>query len=299
MTAAASPSGHLQRSPQREHAASPRSQSPPRPHRAFEVWTWANDVFDAVVCAGGTCTYLPGSGALTVEHVLHADAAACAAAQMRGAVPGVRFAVETGHDIVAEPGYAKRDSVMDRRRALGSLEKVFATAAPALKLLAHLNGGRAEDLERAARALDLDGVLLHQAGSRDQIEFGPSGVDKATGLAAWCRSHGIEPAAVVAFGDAPADAPMLAWAGRSYAVANAHPIAAAAAAHRCAANVDDGVAEVIETILSDSVPDAAGGRPDGDPQFSLGGPVALHSGRPAGPHRRSRSLSLAWDERVT
>ncbi|GAA2136867.1 hypothetical protein GALLR39Z86_39930 [Glycomyces algeriensis] len=74
---------------------------------------------------------------------------------------------------------------------------------------------------------------------------------------------------MVAFGDAPADAPKLAWTGRSYSVANAHPIAAEAAAHRCAANTDGGVAEVVETILSDSVtvpvPDAAGGHLDGDP----------------------------------
>jgi hydroxymethylpyrimidine pyrophosphatase-like HAD family hydrolase len=40
----------------------------------------------------------------------------------------------------------------------------------------------------------------------------------------------------------PNDLPMFDWAGRSYAVANAHPAVLAAASARTAANDDDGVA---------------------------------------------------------
>ena len=49
------------------------------------------------------------------------------------------------------------------------------------------------------------------------------GVSKASALAELCDEHGIGAADVVAFGDMPNDLPMLTWAGRSYAVANAHP----------------------------------------------------------------------------
>ena len=38
------------------------------------------------------------------------------------------------------------------------------------------------------------------------------------------------------------------WAGRSYAVANAHPDVLAAVDHVTAANDDDGVAEVLERL---------------------------------------------------
>jgi Cof subfamily protein (haloacid dehalogenase superfamily) len=221
-----------------------------RPQRAFEVWTWAADVFDAVICAGGTTVWDPATGAVTVEHTVDRAAVATAAARLRTALPRFRFAIETGHDIVTEPGYTKRDSVMDRQRTCTSLEDVFAADGPFLKLLAHVEGGHVDELVQAAVALDLEGVHLWEAGSRDQIELGPVGVDKGTSLAAWCRSRGIRAEHVVAFGDAPADLPMLAWAGRSYAVANAHPAVAAAATDQCAANADDGVAAVIEAVLS-------------------------------------------------
>lgn len=223
-----------------------------RPHRAFEVWTWAADVFDAVICAGGTTVWEPATGAVTVEHTMDRTAAATAAARLRSALPRFRFAIETGHDIVTEPGYTKRDSVMDRRRTCSTLTDVFAADGPFLKLLAHVDGGHVDELVQAAVGLDLVGVRLWEAGSRDQIELGPVGVDKGTSLAAWCRRRGIDAAHVVAFGDAPADVPMLAWAGRSYAVANAHPAAAAAAPDQCGANTDDGVAAVIEALAGDA-----------------------------------------------
>ena len=47
----------------------------------------------------------------------------------------------------------------------------------------------------------------------------------------------------------PNDVPMLRWAGRSYAVANAHPAAQAAADHVVGSNDDDAVAVLIESLL--------------------------------------------------
>ena len=43
----------------------------------------------------------------------------------------------------------------------------------------------------------------------------------------------------------PNDLPMLRWAGRSFAVANAHPDVLAAATDRTGSNDDDGVARVL------------------------------------------------------
>ena len=55
---------------------------------------------------------------------------------------------------------------------------------------------------------------------------------------------------VVAFGDMPNDAEMLAWAGRGVAVANAHPDALAAADEVTASNDLDGVAVALERLLA-------------------------------------------------
>ena len=56
------------------------------------------------------------------------------------------------------------------------------------------------------------------------VEISAAGVTKAADAGAGLRpSWGSTPADVVAFGDMPNDLPMLAWAGTSYAMANAHP----------------------------------------------------------------------------
>jgi hypothetical protein len=54
---------------------------------------------------------------------------------------------------------------------------------------------------------------------------------------------------VVAIGDMPNDVPMLQWAGRSFAVANAHAAARAAADDVVGSNDDDAVAALIESLL--------------------------------------------------
>jgi hydroxymethylpyrimidine pyrophosphatase-like HAD family hydrolase len=76
-------------------------------------------------------------------------------------------------------------------------------------------------------------------------------VTKASGLAEVAESHGIGAADVVAVGDMPNDVPMLRWAGRGYAVANAHPDAIAAADEVLPSNDDDAVAVLIESVLAE------------------------------------------------
>ena len=49
---------------------------------------------------------------------------------------------------------------------------------------------------------------------------------------------------------------MLAWAGTSYAVANAHPTVLAAADHVAPSNEDDGVAVTLARIFGLDDPDA-------------------------------------------
>jgi hydroxymethylpyrimidine pyrophosphatase-like HAD family hydrolase len=81
------------------------------------------------------------------------------------------------------------------------------------------------------------------------LEIAAPGVTKATGLAELAATHGIAAEEVVAIGDMPNDVPMLEWAGRSYAVANAHPAARAAADEVLGSNDDDAVALLIESVL--------------------------------------------------
>jgi len=81
------------------------------------------------------------------------------------------------------------------------------------------------------------------------VELSAAGVDKAFALAELCRALGIGPGEVVAFGDMPNDLPMLAWAGRGVAVADAHPRVLAAADEVAGPSAEDGVAAALERLV--------------------------------------------------
>ena len=72
---------------------------------------------------------------------------------------------------------------------------------------------------------------------------------KASTLALLCADLGVDAADVIAFGDMPNDLPMLAWAGTSYAMANAHPTVRAAADHVAPGHDEDGVAQVLAGVF--------------------------------------------------
>ncbi|MGO2741920.1 MAG: HAD family hydrolase, partial [Cellulosimicrobium funkei] len=98
-----------------------------------------------------------------------------------------------------------------------------------------------------ARVRDAVGDRAHLAysGAAGLAELLAPTVTKDAALARWCARLGVEPRDVWAFGDMPNDLPMLRWAGRSFAVANAHPDVLAAATDRTGSNDDDGVARVL------------------------------------------------------
>lgn len=85
-----------------------------------------------------------------------------------------------------------------------------------------LVGGDQETLERVAQ--DLDGVAstwldptLALGGWT--LKLAPDGVDKLNGICAWTRPREIDPAEVLAVGDASNDLDMMRWAGTAVAVA--------------------------------------------------------------------------------
>jgi hydroxymethylpyrimidine pyrophosphatase-like HAD family hydrolase len=81
------------------------------------------------------------------------------------------------------------------------------------------------------------------------VEMSAVGVSKASTLELVCADRGIEASEVVAFGDMPNDLPMLAWAGRSFAMANAHPSVRELAGRVAPSNEDDGVAAVLSELF--------------------------------------------------
>jgi Cof subfamily protein (haloacid dehalogenase superfamily) len=159
-------------------------------------------------------------------------------------VPDAVFAGETGDLFYREEGYVSQFVTPDTR----VVDRDEVTARPLLKLLARTSSLDADALLDAAMSVvPPELATLTHSSQGGLLEMSAAGVSKASGLARVAAEQGVDAADVVVFGDMPNDIPMLAWAGRSYAVANAHVNARAAAQHTAPSNDEDGVAQVLET----------------------------------------------------
>lgn len=120
-----------------------------------------------------------------------------------------------------------------------------------LKVLAYHPDMDPDDFLTVARLAIGDRANVTRSSPSALLEISGPGVSKASTLALCCAERGISHEEVIAFGDMPNDVEMLTWAGRSYAMGNAHPAVIAAASGRTVANNEDGVAVVIEQIIAE------------------------------------------------
>ena len=132
-------------------------------------------------------------------------------------------------------------------RVLTSPEEL--TSAPAVKLLARSASYGPDDFAAlVSRTLGDSAVATHSSSSA-LVEISAAGVTKAAGLAWFCERDGRTAEEVVAFGDMPNDLPLLAWAGRSVAMGNAHPALREIADEVTLTNDEDGVAVYLEKLF--------------------------------------------------
>lgn len=170
---------------------------------------------------------------------------------LRTQLPGTVFAVERAGGFGQEPGfyarYARPGMARPPELAVGPLKAVYADDV--VKLLALHPDAAPEDYW--ARVDQLVGAFVTTTWSSERalVEMSAAGVTKASTLQLLCAERGIAAEEVVAFGDMPNDIAMLEWAGTSYAMANAHPSAIAAADHTAPRNDEDGVARVLEELF--------------------------------------------------
>lgn len=166
---------------------------------------------------------------------------------LREQLPGTGFAAERYSGLAAESMFA---AIHDHPEELVTTHAIeLLTDAGVGKLLArnpHLDD---EEFIVAVTEIVGERAVVAFSGAGGLAEVSAKGVTKAAALAGWCAELGIDAGEVWAFGDMPNDLPMLTWAGRSFAVANAHDDVLAAATDRAPANDDDGVAQVLEALL--------------------------------------------------
>ena len=228
-----------------------------RPPRWLDVLIEETGHVGVAVAANGAVLYDLADERVVNMHTIAGELVHELGTDLRSAFPAVQFAVEFGDAFAAEPGYVHDWEInpeVDRRGRPIPPPRVGDLAAiadrPAVKLLAKDRGIDVDDFLDAAAGVVGERASVTHSSSFGLLEISAPGITKATGLAELATTHGITAAEVLAVGDMPNDVPMLEWAGRAYAVANAHPAVLEAADEVVGSNDDDAVAALIEGLLA-------------------------------------------------
>ena len=214
---------------------------------------WVDEVAHAVgghgvvICLNGAFVYDATRRSVLAEQAMPDGLVRQLTADLRSALPTITFAAERRSGFAAERRYAGPHPVPDGSPGASLIEDLLDGATG--KLLARCVEVPDADLVGLVDDVLADRAIVAYSGAAGLAEISGPGVTKATTLARWAAERGVSPGEVWAFGDMPNDLPMLLWAGRSFAVDNAHPSVRAAADQVCGSNRDDGVAAVLESIL--------------------------------------------------
>lgn len=167
----------------------------------------------------------PGAHRFVKVRELARENALDAVRLLREAAPGTMYAIEQTYGFYQEPEYPKMH--MEIPDTLAPAERLLAPDAPGadepvLKILAFHPTIDPDAFLTLARLAIGDRANVTRSSPSALLEISGPEVSKASTLALCCAERGISHEEVVAFGDMPNDVEMLTWAGRSYAMGNAH-----------------------------------------------------------------------------
>jgi len=201
-----------------------------------------------VICANGAVVWDLDAATMLDTSPLAAELAVGLVRGLRRAIPGALFAVELERGFGREAGWT--DGTLPPAPDGLEGDALELVTGPVVKLLLrHPTMPHAEVARRAREAVGEEAVVTW-AGTQI-VEISAAGVTKAWALGRLCDRLGVHREEVVAIGDMENDLAMLAWAGHAVAVANAQQNVLDAADEATAANVDDGVAMVLERLVAE------------------------------------------------
>jgi Cof subfamily protein (haloacid dehalogenase superfamily) len=220
-----------------------------RPPRRLREVAHATGLRGLAICSNGGLVYDLTADVVVRQNRLEADIAGALIANLRRAIPGVAFAIEAGEDYGREPIYRVLDEHANDRDdpRMQHADALHLSRTGVTKLIVQHAEHSLADLLSITR--EHAGALASVTHSGAEfVEVAAASVTKAFALEECCRELGISSEQVIAFGDMPNDIPMLSWAGRAVAVANAHPEVLQVADEVTLSNDDDGVAVRLETL---------------------------------------------------
>lgn len=200
------------------------------------------------ICSNGALVLDLARDELVCHRPLPSEIAVDVIHALRERLPEVSFATETESRFALEPAF---EGAWDGwKLPPGTLfgDALELVTSPVTKLIARDATRPADELAAIAAEVVGDSAVVSHGG-RWVVEINLAGVSKGAALEELAAELGIEARNAVAFGDYPNDLPMLAWAGRSFATANAHEAVLAEVDEVTESNDHDGVAHAIERLL--------------------------------------------------
>ena len=201
---------------------------------------------DVVVCSNGASLYQVRERRSLASHPIADDVIDEILVTLDAALPGCVYGWETADDLHYEEGFLAYRPNLDRPASPDLA--VGERPAPIRKLMVGHPDVQHYELLDAVVPLTPPRALATTSGA-PFVEITGEGVDKAFGVRTYCERVGIGAEEVVAFGDNHNDIAMVTWAGRGIAMGNAHPALLAVVDEQTASNVEDGVAQVLETLV--------------------------------------------------
>jgi Cof subfamily protein (haloacid dehalogenase superfamily) len=206
--------------------------------------------FGNAICGNGAMLYDLLGDKVLEEWLISVDDQLETVKRLRLAIPEISFAVESHSYFHREKAYIPRWDVGLDNVGVNSIEEIIQS--PALKLLARCSAQKISSdvmLDTAIPVLDGLVTVTHSNPHDSLLEISAINVSKGATLAKMAARLGIDAADCVTFGDNPNDFSMLAWSGRSYAMASGHPDGATIAKSVAAPCEEDGVARAIDALL--------------------------------------------------
>lgn len=205
-----------------------------------------------IICSNGASVFDMESGSVVEREELTAAEVEAVVEATVCKFPTIGFAWERLDGLFHSCQWAtnRRATESHLYRARGSklVDIPHPSDGPVLKLLLAHDVLRAYDWLYALGPHVPFGLSASTSGAAF-VEVTSGEANKGSALARMCSRLGVKREATVAFGDNANDLAMLRWAGRGYAMANAHALAVDVADELAPHHADDGVAQVLEGLL--------------------------------------------------
>ncbi|MDV5147048.1 HAD family hydrolase [Streptomyces sp. SBC-4] len=216
---------------------------------------WTRHILDDLgyegiaVCGQGAQVYHAGEHRLLTSLTLDRQLAGLALSKIEAEIGPLALAASRDGlegEVLMGPGYQVQEGPLPY---VPYEDPAELWAAPLTKLYIQHPELSDDELTRIARET-VGGLVDVVMAGPGIVEILPLGLSKATGLSLAARRLGVKAAETIAFGDMPNDIPMFAWAAHGVAMGNAHEELRAVADEVTSSNEEDGIAVVLERLLS-------------------------------------------------